>query len=257
MVKSQLGKKVLEISEGVFASLTDLVLTYLIFSYESIVDPRVGRSLPYTFAKVDSRLEEINYQSLKRAVKHAREKGWIKESLKPTPEGRRRLKDIFPETNYSNHWDGNWHLVNFDIPERLRFKRNILRANLKRLNFGKLQNSIWISAYNFLGEIKEVVNNLGIGSYVIFSISDKVGQEESKILAARIWKISELQKEYRDFVIKSGREGKDFFKSLFRYQSIVINDPCLPRELLPEDWAGEKAKKLYLDFTKNLHRRKN
>lgn len=257
MAKSQLGKKVLEISEGVLASLTDLVLAYLIFSYESIVDPRVGRSLPYTFAKVDSKLEKINYQSLKRAVKHAREKGWIKESLKPTPEGRRRLKDIFPEANYSNHWDGNWHLVNFDIPERLRFKRNILRTNLERLDFGKLQNSIWISPYNFLGEIKEVVDNLKIGPYVIFSISDKVGQEESKILAARIWKISELQVEYQNFVIRSGREGKDPFKLLFCYQSIVGRDPCLPRELLPEDWAGEKAKKLYLNLIKDFRGRKS
>ncbi len=253
MAKSQLGKKVQEISEGALASLTDLILAYLFFGYESIVDPRVGRSFHYTFAKIDKRLEEINYQSLKRAIKHAQEKGWIKESLKPTPEGQRRLKNIFSEVNYPKHWNGNWHLVNFDVPEKLRFKRNILRANLQRLNFGKLQNSIWISAYNFLGEAEKVVNSLGIRSCVIFSISSKVGQEESRILASKIWKIPELQKEYQDFIVESSQKKRDSFRLLFRYQSIVINDPCLPRELLPENWAGEEAKRLYSNFVKNAH----
>ncbi len=251
MNKSLLIKKVSEISEGVLASLTDLILTYLFFGYESVIDPRVGHSYFYALKKVDKRLEEINYGSLKRAFRHAVEKGWIKEDLKVTPVGQKRIKDIFSPPVYSDNWNSKWYLVSFDIPEKLRLKRNILRENLEKLNFGKLQNSVWISPYNFLGDVKEIVDSLDIKPYVIFSISDKVGEEESKILAERIWGISGLQEEYQDFIAQiEERKKKSHFNVIFNYQSIAIKDPDLPRELLPEDWLGGKAKRLYLSFLK-------
>jgi hypothetical protein len=53
MAKSKISKKILEISEGLLASLTDLVLVFLNFFTEAIADPRFGRSLPYTLAKMD------------------------------------------------------------------------------------------------------------------------------------------------------------------------------------------------------------
>jgi len=163
------------------------------------------------------------------------------------------LKGLFPEFSKIPSWDGNWYLVNFDIPERLRQKRDIFRENLILLGFGKLQNSVWISPYNFLGDVEKIIKELNLSPYIILAISDKVGRIESKILAEKIWKVSEIQKDYREFISQFGeKENPSPLEVFFKYHSILRKDPRLPKELLPEDWAGEEAYRLYSKITKKF-----
>ncbi|HMR55031.1 MAG TPA: hypothetical protein PKD34_00345 [Candidatus Doudnabacteria bacterium] len=56
--------------------------------------------------------------------------------------------------------DGVWKLVIFDIPEKQRQVRNVIRAKLVSLGFQKWQNSIWISPYTMAPEIEEELNEL-------------------------------------------------------------------------------------------------
>ncbi len=42
------------------------------------------------------------------------------------------------------HWDGFWHVIVFDIPERKKFLRDGLRQELARIGFVMLQNSVWV-----------------------------------------------------------------------------------------------------------------
>jgi len=246
MAKSKIGKKILEISEGILASLTDLVLAFLNYFYLVSIDQKAGHSLPYALAKMDERMRKLNYLSIKRAITYAQQKGWIKENLVLTAEGQKRLKNIFPEYIPPSRWNGNWYLVNFDIPEKLHRIRDILREKLKILGFGKLQNSIWISPYNFLGDVEKIIKEYNLTPYVILSISEKVGRIESKILAEKIWKISETQRKYQEFVSEfEKKENLSPSEVFFKYHSILRQDPLLPKELLPEDWLGEEAYKLY------------
>ena len=50
--------------------------------------------------------------------------------------------------------DGVWKLVIFDIPEKHKYVRNVLRAKLKTLHFKKWQNSIWASPFALDEEIE-------------------------------------------------------------------------------------------------------
>jgi len=50
-------------------------------------------------------------------------------------------------------WDGFWHVIVFDIPERKKFLRDGLRQELARIGFVMLQNSVW--AYPF--ECQELI----------------------------------------------------------------------------------------------------
>lgn len=252
----KLKRKILEISEGLLHSLTDLILAFVNFGYQSIIDPRFGKSLPYTLAKFDQRMQKLNYLTIKRAISHAREKGWIKEDLSVTEEGQRRLKRIFPEYSPCPSWDGNWYLVNYDIPEKISRKRDILREILVSLGFGRMQNSNFISPYNFLGDVEKIVEELNLEPYVILAISNKVGREASKILAERVWKISEIQRKYLEFISEfKENDNPSYFEVFFKYHSILKQDSCLPKELLPADWAGEEAHQLYLKIIKKLTRR--
>jgi DNA-binding transcriptional regulator PaaX len=56
--------------------------------------------------------------------------------------------------------DGVWKLVIFDIPEKQKKIRQILRAKLTALHFKKWQNSIWITPYALDEEIEEEMKML-------------------------------------------------------------------------------------------------
>ncbi len=73
---------------------------------------------------------------------------------KITGEGGKMLARLSPEK------DGVWKLVIFDIPEKQKKIRAVLRAKLKQLHFKKWQNSIWISPYALDVEIEDEFNQL-------------------------------------------------------------------------------------------------
>jgi DNA-binding transcriptional regulator PaaX len=54
-------------------------------------------------------------------------------------------------------WDGKWRILMFDIPERKRKMREMLRVMLARTGFLRLQDSVWIYPYScdeFLGLVR-------------------------------------------------------------------------------------------------------
>lgn len=75
--------------------------------------------------------------------------------LKLTEEGSNILARMAPER------DGVWKLVIFDIPEKQKKVRIILRAKLKQLKFKKWQNSIWVSPFVLDKEIENEFFELG------------------------------------------------------------------------------------------------
>ncbi len=69
-------------------------------------------------------------------------------------EGTKLINRFNPEK------DGVWKLVIFDIPEKQKYVRVVLRAKLKSLHFKKWQNSIWVSPYALDDEIESELNEL-------------------------------------------------------------------------------------------------
>ncbi len=72
-----------------------------------------------------------------------------------TEGGEKLLSRLQPQK------DGVWKLVIFDIPEKHKYVRTVLRAKLKQLHFKKWQNSIWVSPYALDDEIEAELNDLG------------------------------------------------------------------------------------------------
>ena len=68
---------------------------------------------------------------------------------KITEEGRKLIQRQSPEK------DGVCKIVIFDIPEKHKKVRGLLRSKLKQLGFKKWQNSIWISPYALEASIEE------------------------------------------------------------------------------------------------------
>lgn len=72
-----------------------------------------------------------------------------------TGEGKLLMRRKNPEK------DGIWKMVIFDIPEKHKKIRSILRAKLKQLYFKKWQNSIWASPFKLDEGIEEELKELG------------------------------------------------------------------------------------------------
>lgn len=70
--------------------------------------------------------------------------------------------------------DGVTRIVMFDIPERERKKRDIIRAELIGYGFSQLQKSVWIGEYRLPEEFITLIGDLDLSDCVhIFSVREK------------------------------------------------------------------------------------
>lgn len=120
-----------------------------------------------------------------QAVKRLRKQGLVdlidgeKLIMKLTDEGLNfRIKEKIKTSD--EKWDGKWRLVVFDIPEKRRAARDLLRIRLKDWGFRQLQKSIWISKKNCTEVLRKFVSNLGVGEWVMVIESDNIGLDTLK-----------------------------------------------------------------------------
>ncbi len=100
-----------------------------------------------------------------------------------TKEGEfqaKKLKLLGNSINFKKpkKWDGKWRLVIFDIPERDRLFRSILREHLQKLDFLKLQNSVFVSPYPFEKMILELSHLYSAEKYVRVITATTIDNEE-------------------------------------------------------------------------------
>ena len=109
------------------------------------------------------------------AIRRLRDAGYIEKDidsgkiiLKLTKLG----KEIIPEEFDESKWDGKWRIVIFDIPENKKVIRNLFRRNLKKWGFKKWQQSVWISKMDVTQKVKDLIDGVGISSWVAIIESD-------------------------------------------------------------------------------------
>lgn len=249
--KRDIRKKVIRLTKGLISTLEDFVLIQLAIMDELTLHP--VESLTQRIEHMEMRLDGYDPDNLYDTFYRAREKGWLDPDWKLTKEGWKRYKGVLPEYKKSSEWDGKWHIITFDIPESSKRKRDAFREKLKKLGFGKLQASVWISPVNYLANVESLVKFHRMEYWVIPSVTDKLGRDTSEELAERVWPIERINERYKNFISRCKmffRKEKGYkvnkFGLLSEYLNILKEDPQLPRDLLPGDWQGKKAHKFYL-----------
>ena len=70
----------------------------------------------------------------------------------------------------------------FDIKQSERWKRDVLRNFIKRLEFIQLQKSVWIHPYDCKAEVELLQELLGFTpSEVKFLVAEDIGKDEEKL----------------------------------------------------------------------------
>lgn len=172
--------------------------------------------------------------------------------IRLTSAGREKISRDFPFVSFQeNKWDKKWRVVIFDIAEVSRGTRDNLRLKLKELGFGMLQESVWISPYDILKDFREFLEAKGLDKSVyVFEVS-VILAGNIDILIDRIWHISDLNQKYKDLIIDvrhNDRYKKHTIEFRQRYIEILMTDPCLPKDILPNDWAGDEARKVICEL---------
>lgn len=182
-----------------------------------------------------------------------------------TSKGSEKLKENIPLFRLANkHWDGHWRVVIFDIKEEDKVLRNSLRRKLLSLDFGMWQRSVYITPHNIEQEISQYLESKKLFPSCVCLVARRSNLSDDRDLANQVWCLDELNEEYRDFMakcqqlaIKAGGENikdKEIGELWLWYKDLILKDPCLPKQLLPEDWQAKNAREEFIRFCSNLKR---
>jgi len=167
---------------------TKKLLLWILISGGMVTLSAMSPNLPYTLLKGYLR----HRSRLKERLQSLEKRGWIKVEEEEdcyiiTLVEKGKLKAIQYQIDdlkiqKPEKWDKKWRIVIFDIPNKKRIAREVLRNKLKEMNFYPLQESVFIHPYPCEKEIEVIKKAYEIWPYVNFITADKVDiQEKLKV----------------------------------------------------------------------------
>ncbi len=154
--------------------LTDLVLLILEKSIDGYVAFEDFANNPLLVGR------DLRQSELSQIMKRLREKGLIelisdKElAFRLTDSGKDRA--LWKKIELGDEkWDRKWRLVIWDVPEKRRAARDLLRYKLKQLGFKQWQQSVWASKVNCTKLLRDFIRKTGIGDWVMVVETDNIG----------------------------------------------------------------------------------
>jgi len=240
--------------------------------FEEVRDPFgfVGKSYENMYGWTPRQYKRHNFNHL---VWRNLKTGYIEKVIKDgvaylrlSSRGKNKIERDFPFLGFQNkRWDKKWRVVVFDVEETNKQTRERFRSKLKELGFGMLQESVFISPHNIAKDFTEFIDaqDLNESAYLLEASTIAVG--DIKALVNRVWHLDKMNDLYKgiigkmennDLISDSGRLNKlndeaenkkvqDLIRGIKKtYLEVMLGDPFLPKELLPLDWEGERARNL-------------
>lgn len=141
--------------------------------------------------KIRKEWKKISQGNFDRSIKALSREKLIEERILPdgsfklvlTDKGKKQAGKLDLVGNSINlkkpkKWDGKWRIVIFDIPEKDRDFRDILRNHLRELKFFKLQNSVFISPHPFEKMMLDLVHLYSAEPYVRVITAESIDNED-------------------------------------------------------------------------------
>ena len=223
--------------------------------------PGGGSAWTSTFIDVLARLG-VEEKAARQALMRTAEKGWLRSERVGrrtrwalTPDAERLLTEgaerIYTFAGYARSWDGRWLLVLTRIPETERAARHLLRTRLSWAGFGSPAPGVWLSAHTErLGEAEHLLRQASVlDEAPIFVVEHRAGADMAD-LVRRAWDLEAIEHSYREFLggyatLETADPLASQVDLVHAWRRFPWLDPTLPRELLPTDWSGEPAARLF------------
>jgi phenylacetic acid degradation operon negative regulatory protein len=156
-------------------------------------------------------------------------------------------------------WDERWHLLSVERV-RDRSRRERLRAGLRYLGYGAVDETTWIAA-RASSELGTLLSAEGVRAEPFTARHDG----DTLALVTRVWDLDALAGAYDAWLqgarviladLDPGGSDEAAFAARSRlvheWRKFLFIDPGLPGHLLPADWAGERAAQYFDDQASRL-----
>lgn len=181
-----------------------------------------------------------------------------------TDDGRERFRAATHRIYHPapDNWDGHWTLVllNNLTPEQ----RDTARRELGWLGFGAVGTNLLAHPSPDADDLHATMQRLRISGDAVVITGHTVHSDDAmRRVAHASWNLDEIDARYRAFVerfesLRRAATGQRSFSPqtafLVRtlliqdYRKVLLRDPKLPREMLPDPWHGNDAYRLCRDL---------
>jgi phenylacetic acid degradation operon negative regulatory protein len=226
-----------------------------------------GGGAAWTSAVIDvfARLG-IEHKATRQALMRSAADGWLdaekvgrRTLWRLTDDAHRLLTDgaqrIYSFGAASQAWDGRWLLVSAHPAETDRAARERLRRRLAWAGFGSLAPGLWISPHPERQiEAEAALRAALVGhlpaAHIFVARRSGIGDERAMVETA--WDLRAIQRQYAAFLHEFGSPGAADalarqIELVHAWRQFPLVDPALPRELLPADWRGLDAARLFAE----------
>ncbi len=167
-------------------------------------------------------------------------------------------------------WSGEWSLVLLSGLDAAQ--RETVRKELSWLGFGATSTSLMAHPAADLNDLKTLLARLGVQDEVVVMngrTPDESQDEALRDLVRKSWNLEEIDDRYEQFLGHFGParnavcgNGKLSPQNAFQirtlliqeYRKILLRDPLLPSEMLPDNWHGVPAYKLCGELYRGVFR---
>ena len=165
-------------------------------------------------------------------------------------------------------WSGDWCLVL--LSGLVALQRESVRKELSWLGFGTISTSLMAHPAPDLEDLQALLIRLGVQIDVVVMNGRTLDESQDNAmrdLVHRSWNLEEIDNRYEHFVehfrpVSSAvRKYKNLSpKNAFQirtlliqeYRKILLRDPLLPAEMLPQGWHGKEAYQLCRDLYRRI-----
>ncbi|WP_329569029.1 PaaX family transcriptional regulator [Streptomyces sp. NBC_01361] len=214
----------------------------------------------------------IGEAATRRALTRLAREGWVRTE----PAGRRtrlvleprlvtlltawthRLERAVDETA----WGGEWQQLLLRVPAGEWRERALVEQQLAFEGFGPLGQGVWVAAdAGGVPVLRELLYEQGLDPYALWLTSRT---PDDARLIERAWDLAAVRESHERFVARFGdlraAENASGDAAAFVARTRLVHawrgtferDPRLPGALLPDDWPGRAATRLFVDAWRAL-----
>jgi DNA-binding transcriptional regulator PaaX len=155
-----------------------------------LITAAVAPNVVQLFGKVGMGKRKSLYQSeIKSSLSRLKNKGalrFVEKNGKYFFEVTEKGRNILARSAEYRHivfrkprrWDKKWRVIIFDVPERMRARREKLRSTLLSSGFYRLQNSVWVYPYDCEDFITLLKTEYGISQQVLYLLVSAVEDDK-------------------------------------------------------------------------------
>lgn len=211
----------------------------------------------------------VTESAMRQAVSRTVRQGWLqsrrvggRSNYSLTANGRKRIT-VASQRVYNpeeRNWDGSWRVLSYSVPEDLRERRDDLRRELVWTGFGPLAPGLWISPNPLEDAALDLIHRYDLVPYVHLFRATHVGPQTAQELVATCWDLPGIAGHYQRFIeewlprLQAQADQMELddvgcyverLSLVHEYRKFLFVDPGLPADLLPPEWLGDDAGRLF------------